>query len=90
VSFDVVALDLTDQRLLEALGLAADELRSADRTTCQTLADIAVDAGFDAVLGPSAAAPGETTLAVFGSAIRSKSRDVQDHGVKAPKELDAS
>jgi hypothetical protein len=84
VTFDVTALDLTDPSLLSELDITNADLTSPDRTTCQDLAEIAVAAGFDAVLGPSAAAPGETTLAVFGATITTKSRDVIDRGVRAP------
>lgn len=83
-TFDVTALDLTDPAALTALGVTTRDLTSRDRSVCQELAQIAVAAGFDAVLGPSAASSGDETLAVFGSAIRKKSRDVQDKGVRTP------
>jgi hypothetical protein len=85
VSFDLLVLDLTNLELLSQLGLTATDLVVDDRSTCQALADVAADAGFEAVLGPSAAASGESTLAVFGSAIRDRATDVRDLGVhRAP------
>jgi len=80
----VVALDLTNVRLLAALGVSRDDLVSMNRETCQTLADVAAEAGFDAVLGPSAAIADETTLAVLGAAIRSRSHDLIESGVRIP------
>jgi len=80
----VVALDLTNVRLLAALGVSRDDLASMNRETCQTLADVAAEAGFDAVLGPSAAIADETTLAVLGAAIRSRSHDLIESGVRIP------
>jgi len=82
VIFDVAALDLTDPSLRDALGVTLLELTSPEREVCQALADIAADAGFDAVLSPSAALSGATTLAVFGEAIRAKASAVTDLGVR--------
>jgi len=80
LTFDVVALDLTAPETQRALGVTPADLTADDIEICQTLADLAADAGFEAVLGPSAAAPDETTLAVFGSAI-ARATDVVDNGV---------
>ena len=82
VVFDVVALDLTDPTLRDALGVTLLELTAPEREVCQTLADLAADAGFDAVVSPSAAVPGATTLAVFGEAIRGNAAEVSDLGVR--------
>ena len=64
-----------------------EQLTSDDLTVCQALADLAVQAGFEAVLGPSAAAQGETTLAVFGPAITERATSVTDLGVRRAREL---
>jgi len=84
VSIDVVALDLTSARLLNALGLARDDLTSRDRRICLTVADVAAEAGFDALIAPSAADKDGTTLAVFGPAIHANAHDIVDYGVRTP------
>lgn len=84
VSFDVVALDLASPAVHRALGIEPSTLVSDDLEVCQTLADLAADAGFEAVVAPSAAAPRETTLAVFDAAIAGRSHDVSDYGVRTP------
>jgi hypothetical protein len=87
VAYEVLVLDLTNEKLLADLGLTVADLTSSDRSTCQALADVAADAGFEAILGPSAAASAESTLAVFGSAIRDRATAVRDVGVRrAPRE----
>jgi len=53
VDFNVVALDLSSPELQRALGVKPAELTAHDLTVCQTLADLAAEAGFDGVLGPS-------------------------------------
>jgi RES domain-containing protein len=83
-TFEVVLLDLTDPEVEAALGVSRADLTAPDRSVCQQLAEIAVASGLEAVLGPSAAAVGETTLAVFGQAIKTKSRDVVDAGIRRP------
>ena len=87
VDFDLVALDLASPELQRALGVKPAELTADDLTVCQTLADLAAEAGFDGVLGPSAAAAGETTVAVFGKSIGAKAAAVVDQGVKTPTGL---
>lgn len=82
--FKVIALDLTSPELQHALGVKRSDLTADDLTICQTLADLAADAGFDAVLGPSAASSGETTLAVFGPAIVDDATNVVDEGARTP------
>jgi hypothetical protein len=84
VEFDLVVLDLTSPALIEQLGLDRADLVSDDLTVCELLADLASAAGFDAILGPSAATTGDTTLAVLGSAIRDKARRVVDRGIHSP------
>ena len=81
VSFDVVALDLTNKTVQESLGVTADDLTSRDRSICQALADLAREAGFEAIIAPSAATAQQTTLAVFAPAYEQRSHDVVDLGV---------
>jgi hypothetical protein len=62
-------LDLTDPALLEQLGLDEDDLIGDDYLACQEIAALARAAGFDGVLSPSAALPGQRTLMVFHHAM---------------------
>jgi len=48
-------LDLTNARVRELLDVSESELTADDLTRCQEIADYARDAGFDAILAPSAA-----------------------------------
>ena len=80
VEFDLLVLDLTSTELQKALGIGEADLVSDDLAVCQTLADLAAEAGFDAVLGPSAATAAESTLAVFDGAIAAKATQVRDLG----------
>ena len=84
--FNVVALDLTAPDLQRALGVTPGQLTVGDLSICQALADLAAAAGFDAVLGPSAAVAGESTLAVFGSSITDKAGAVVDLGARSAHE----
>ena len=84
VTFDVTILDLTNGPLLDAMGLSKMELTSRDQEICQALAELAVEAGFEAVLGPSAALAAEATLAVFAPAISTKAVNIVDRGVRTP------
>jgi RES domain-containing protein len=84
VHFDLEVLDLTSPALQRRLRVDQSELVSDDLEVCETLADLALEAGYAAVLGPSAAAAGETTLAVFGPALVDKANRVVDHGVRTP------
>jgi hypothetical protein len=81
VDLDLVVLDLTNPELQRALRIDQSDLVSDDLETCETLADLAADAGFDGVWGPSAATPDVQTLAVFGTAIADRSRGVVDLGL---------
>ena len=63
-------LDLTNPRVREAFGVSEAELTSDDLGECQRIADYARDAGYDGVLGPSAALAGNHTIAVFASGMR--------------------
>jgi RES domain-containing protein len=80
--FNVLALDLTDDRIRAALGLKPSDLTSDDLEVCQTLADLAADAGFSAVIGPSAALKGGWTLAVLDRAVGQSATSVTDLGVR--------
>lgn len=62
-------LDLTNPALLEQLGLHEDDLIGDDYEACQEIAAVARDVGFDGVLSPSAALPGQRTLVVFHDAM---------------------
>lgn len=82
VDAQVIALDLTSKRILDALGVSVDELIADDLTVCQELAELAIEAGYEAIHGPAAPLDRERTLAVFGTAIGSKLTDVLDKGVR--------
>ncbi len=51
-------------------------------TVCQDLAELAIEAGFEAIHGPAAPLERERTLAVFGMAIKSNLTDVLDKGIR--------
>ena len=78
----VIALDLTSERVRNALGVSVDELIADDLTVCQELAELAIEAGFDAIHGQAAPLERERTLAVFGTAIDSNLGGVVDKGVR--------
>lgn len=84
--FDVLALDLTSDELRRALAVSVEKLTADDMELCQTLAGLAADAGVEAVLGPSAALDGDTTLAVFDAAIQDRSSEVTNLGVRHARE----
>jgi RES domain-containing protein len=69
VSVDLLVLDLTDKTVRSHLGVDEADLVSDACATTQAIACTARDAGFDAVLAPSAALPGCETLAVFAHAL---------------------
>lgn len=66
---DLAVLDLTDPAVRLAVGVDEAALVGDDYTWCQQLADAARAAGLDGVLAPSAALPGQATLAVFFDAV---------------------
>jgi RES domain-containing protein len=82
VDAQVVALDLTSKRILDALGVSMDELIADDLSVCQELAELAIEAGFEAIHAPAAPLEHERTLAVFGTAINSNLGDVLDKGIR--------
>lgn len=67
---DLAVLDLTDPEVRERIGVTEDELVSGDLSLCQAIGDSASRAGFDGILAPSAAIPGEATLAVFPNGMK--------------------
>jgi len=73
---DLAILDLTDPEVRERIGVTGDELMSDDLSLCQAIGDSASKAGFDGILAPSAALPGEATLAVFPDGMK---RVVEEH-----------
>ena len=85
ISFEgLVALDLTDAQIRDALGLTQAELIADDYAVCQRLADRAREAGFEAILAPSAGLPEATTLAIFGDAVSNRRTAVDDRGRQRP------
>jgi hypothetical protein len=82
VDAQVIALDLTSKRILDALGVSVDELIADDLAVCQELAELAIEAGFDAIHGPAAPLERERTLAVFGPAIKANLTNVLDKGIR--------
>jgi hypothetical protein len=82
VDAQVIVLDLTSMRVLDALGVSVDELIADDLTVCQELAELAIEAGFEAIHGPAAPLERERTLAVFGPAIKANLTDVLDKGIR--------
>jgi RES domain-containing protein len=77
-------LDLTDAEIRDALGLTEDDLIADDYAVCQRLADRAREAGFEAILAPSAGLPEATTLAIFGDALSYRRTAVDDRGRRQP------
>jgi RES domain-containing protein len=63
-------LDLRDTRVREALGVSEKDLISDNLTRCQKIAQYAREAGYDAILAPSAALERQRTLAVFATAMQ--------------------
>ncbi len=58
-------LDLTDPDVLEKLGIERDALAATDLRATRRIAAEARSAGYQALLAPSAAAPGAKNLIVF-------------------------
>ncbi len=63
-------LDLTNARSRASLNVSESELTGDDLARCQSIAQEALAAGYDAILAPSAALNGRKTLAVFASAMK--------------------
>lgn len=81
---DLQVLDLTDPDVQQLLGLIEADLTSDDYAVCQDVAAVARDAGFDAVLAPSAALPDLQTLAVFAGALHSGKVVAEHSRVQTP------
>jgi len=62
--------------------MTTDELIGDDLAVCQEIADLAIEAGFEAIHAPAAPLERERTLAVFNGAITSNLSDVIDKGVR--------
>lgn len=58
-------LDLTDPNVQQQLGVTTHQLVEDDFSVCQLLGDAAREGGFEGILAPSAALPGESTLVIF-------------------------
>lgn len=58
-------LDLTNDAVRRVVGITIGELMGDDYESCQRLAQLAREQGFDGVLSPSAALTESTTLVVF-------------------------
>ena len=85
ISFEgLVALELTDAEIRDALSLTEADLIADDYAVCQRLADRAREAGFEAILAPSAGLPEATTLAIFGDAVSNRRTAVDDRGRQRP------
>jgi RES domain-containing protein len=63
----LTVLDLTSERVADAVGLDQEDLTGDDYGACQAVGVAALQAGFGGILAPSAALPGRRTLAVFPS-----------------------
>jgi len=67
-------LDLTDTRVLERLHVSAEALLASDMTVTRQIGRQALEAGYEAVIGPSAASPGERNLVIFLGAVAREPR----------------
>lgn len=83
---DLMVLDLTDPEVRERIGVTEAALVADDLSLCQAIGDAARRERFDGILAPSAALPGETTLAVFPDAMK---RVIEEHSriQRPPKTL---
>jgi RES domain-containing protein len=62
---DLVALDLTDANVTAILGISPEALTAEDKTLPRKLAREAKQAGFQALLVPSAAVRGQRNAVLF-------------------------
>ena len=77
-------LDLTDAAVRSRLAVAVEDLTADDLELPQRLADAARAASLDGVLAPSAALPGQRTLAVFPVAVDRGAVTVETERVQVP------
>lgn len=69
----VRVLDLTEDSVLTLVPLPLAAASDDDLRLCQAVGDAAHYLGFEAILAPSAAAPGGTTLAIFVNSLGARS-----------------
>ena len=69
----VRVLDLTDDSVLASVPLPRSATTDEDLRLCEAVGDAAHYLGFEAILAPSAAAPGGTTLAIFVNSLGARS-----------------
>jgi RES domain-containing protein len=84
-SLDV--LDLTDPVVRDRLELDEADLTGDDYAICQQVATLARQAGFDAILAPSAALPGYQTVVVFHRALGKVRSSGNDRVRQAPPRM---
>jgi RES domain-containing protein len=72
IQVDLIALDLTDANVTDALGTAQEALTGTDRTLPRKLARKAKQAGFQALIVPSAVRPGEKNVVLFLDTLQEK------------------
>lgn len=78
------ALDLTNPDAQSALNMTEKTLTGEDYQPCQDLAEAARSLGYDAVLAPSAASPGNQTLAVFPVALNTGKTTIESDRLQVP------
>ena len=83
---DLRVLDLTNARTRASLNVSETDLTGDDPARCQSIANEARAAGYDAILAPSAALKGRKTLAVFSSALK-KVTPINSRTRKAPPRM---
>ena len=70
IDVSVHAVDLRDPDVQKALDIEGADLTSDDYSTCRRIADAARTLGIEALLAPSAAREGATTLVVLPAGLR--------------------
>ena len=81
---NVRAIDLRDADVQKALDLDEADLTSDDPSTCWRIADAARTLGIEALLAPSAAVDGATTLVVLPAGLRHGTVHVVSDEIVAP------
>lgn len=77
-------LDLTDPAILREVGLSADTLTGSDLGRTRQIASEARRTGFEALLVPSAAAPGGRNLVIFADRVAQPPAVLGSHPVRFP------